>query len=253
MDLHGKQGEQLALDLIEYGFTSETDPLNSWDGSGFTAPKTSSYLIAGGLRSIASNLTLIRFHVDGIFRRYVIDDTGLNDRLFYSTIVKLNAGERLSFRSNVSFTSATSDATTSYIEITELPDRQSILENFNNANTTKCQTKYLSANTSSTGNISDLTFNNMVIGKKYSIVGQVVGSANHDTRVRHNSINIAQTYNASASSYGAVNTGVFTATVTTALLYKANAVQVNGNGGSGLTWLQLCEEPDTTIFTTEFN
>jgi len=110
----------------------------------------------------------------------------------------------------------------------------------------------LSANTTSTGNIADLTFNNMTIGKKYISRGQIVGLANHDTRVRHNGKDIAQSYAASSVLYGAVNTGTFTALDTFLTVFKSNSVQVNGNGDTQLTWLELCELPDTVIFTDEW-
>ncbi len=39
-----------------------------------------------------------------------------------------------------------------------------------------------------------------------------------------------KTYNANALTYGAVNTGTFTALDTFLTVFKSNSVQVNGNG-----------------------
>jgi len=170
----------------------------------------------------------------------------------FTLVLDLNEGDTFYMTHSSNSTTLVNSQSEHYISITELPTKESIVANLMQGQTTKCQTKYLSANTTSTGNIADLTFNNMTIGKKYISRGQIVGDANHDTRVRHNGKDIAQTYNANALTYGAVNTGTFTALDTFLTVFKSNSVQVSGNGDTQLTWLELCELPDTVIDTDEW-
>ena len=128
-----------------------------------------------------------------------------------------------------------------------------------------CQKKWLTSNTGgATGNIADMTFNNLEIGKKYRISAQIVAyETTTSSNIKesgfqfiHNGTGIARSYFISgANTYWRV-TGhpyeTFTATDTTLIgnVYISNFSQLIS--GEHVTNATLCEIREDVIDTTKF-
>jgi hypothetical protein len=131
---------------------------------------------------------------------------------------------------------------------------------------TECQTKYLLANTTSTGVLSDLTFNDLDITKKYKVNGLF-------RFIESTTTNNNKDYQVGMYDGGALLRDVYSAAtsvttyrqtkelnhlfkpVNTSITFNLLSV-TNGNllgGGNTLnTHVELCELPDTYVDTTEF-
>jgi hypothetical protein len=128
---------------------------------------------------------------------------------------------------------------------------------------TKCQTKVLSAAITTSGDVPDLTFNNLTVGKKYKIFGNILCfTSNFTNNVRScevqflengNRVEYARTEVSSTYLRETMNiNSIFTATGTVA---KLNAItlddqQLQPTGGT--SELTLCELPDTYVETNKF-
>ena len=150
--------------------------------------------------------------------------------------------------------------------IQELPDRQSIVANLMQGQTTKCQTKFLQANTNSNGVLADLTFNNLKTdGTKYRLCNlldaQFAAGDNIALRAINNGVIVAdRTVSLGSVSGGSVQQGYLCVTIvptasilTHDIVSLSPANTVRGDGAIGETFAELCELPDTVIETTEFN
>tara|TARA_R110000868_G_C10972634_1_gene770643 strand:+ start:24672 stop:26891 length:2220 start_codon:yes stop_codon:yes gene_type:complete len=155
----------------------------------------------------------------------------------------------------------------SFMSIKESATTESIIKNLNDNNNVECQTKYLSASTSAgvNGYLSDLAFNNLTVGKKYSVTGYMVstwGNASenyHEIQVENGSgaSDVCILWDSGASGFGGIGrTCKFTAITST---LEANLLNVDtgnslyGDGGQA-TSITLCELPDNTILnSTKFN
>jgi hypothetical protein len=129
------------------------------------------------------------------------------------------------------------------------------------------QTKILSADVTAVGQATDLTFNNLVIGKEYQISGQISLSASNGTSVvtiRSEAISAGTLYQGlSLGSTDSVNADVtnaplainniFTAVSTELYVYfLTDAGQISGDGTKGRTFVTLTElnyTKETTRFT----
>lgn len=119
----------------------------------------------------------------------------------------------------------------------------------------KCQTKYLTTNITSTGIMSDLTFNNLIIGKKYSIKGQAYILASTAVNILNGAIIVGGIRIMSSGSYEKIvnpNTGTFTATNSVVTFNKILGNTLYGDNSKSTTFMELCEE-NGTLDTTEFN
>ena len=149
---------------------------------------------------------------------------------------------------------------THVIRIMEFPDYESVIANLSNQKT-KCQTKHLSTNVTTNGNIPDLAFSNLSIGKMYSInvflrsantaFDNIVLQVDHSGQVLlapTTHANATGTAQASGTSY------IFKALASTITSQAVSLTSgtIEGDGSNNLTWIQLCELPDTYVETTEF-
>lgn len=134
---------------------------------------------------------------------------------------------------------------------------------------TKHQKKFLSADATIDGKLSDLEFSGLVIGKKYRIYGQAAlqidagsgGDQIIEFYVQHNGGVIAKAELTNGNSIptrrskSAIMSFVFTATTTTVAGYASGATgqeKVLGNGTAGETWLEI-EELNDYESTTDFS
>jgi hypothetical protein len=128
--------------------------------------------------------------------------------------------------------------------------------------TTKCQTKFLSANVSTNANLADLSFSGLDITKKYRVNifarYQPSGTDTMVLSVDTLTDRLCSTFPSgvighSGSSFKSCLINPTDSTLT------ASSASINGNllGGStspaNNTSIELCQLPDTVIETTEFN
>lgn len=170
-------------------------------------------------------------------------------------------------------------ATASVSELTDLTDviitspaLGNILEyngsSWVNVPANKIQTKILTSNVTTNTTISDLTFNNLTVGKWYEVTGSVhlvVNDAVSDTTIEFNAINNAVTINRSllrnrtvGDTLDDINVGAisfkFQAAATTLTFQSVSATAnsyIEGSGSRTSTYIQL-EERNNLYSTTDF-
>lgn len=122
----------------------------------------------------------------------------------------------------------------------------------------ECETKKLTANSTSVGSsitLSDLTMNNLVIGKKYFAHLQAhTNGAGGDTSatINHNSSVLASIRNrisATQLTMSASNSFVASATTLTVVNNSASGGIVYGANNFSSTWVKLCKLPDNYNLT----
>ena len=241
----------------------------------FTATKAGYYLING---SITASLSLgdnknfvIRSLVNGSLSKNVVFEgeatTTKKHTMEFTDQVYLNVGQTLNIAgfqnsgSNVFLSSAASE---NRLSITELPDTQSIVKNLlAESSQTKCQTKFLSGSViNNVSDIADLKFNNLEIGKKYSIEVRANITAVNDNiayiefRNNNSLVAIAGSGNSSGTTNSIFTaTGDFTASATEVIsssLSIGGSSSIFGNGLKDSTHVRLCQLSDTVVDTEEF-
>jgi hypothetical protein len=180
----------------------------------------------------------------------------------FSGIFEVEAGKAYQFRLGINTTQGTSSAS-NWLYIREIPTVTSIVKNLNDESffKEKCQTKFLSANVSTLGNISDLTFNNLTVGKLYRVDWQfrmesfTVGS---DMLIR---IETGANTTIGLSEKQTTNDALSRVSLGGTRLFNANSsivrAEVGGVSGGAFayansSWVTLCEQPESVIETTEF-
>lgn len=120
---------------------------------------------------------------------------------------------------------------------------------------TKFQQKFLLADNGG-GALTDLTFNNLEIGKKYKVTmqGMIDGAgstASGYIRAFHNSAQILEASVANSSIHGNSSSRLFVATATTlTFTYVSNSAgDIQGNGTDAETWAILEELPNHEVTT----
>ena len=142
-----------------------------------------------------------------------------------------------------------------YMSIKESATTESIIKNLNNDNNFKYQTKFVAGIHTTAGTIGELTFNNLVPGKKYRLHGQMDFGGTALVTVLHNGVTIARPYNSAAGEIiVGFNTLTFTATATTVTFEKTAGGTVWGSAANGSeTFATLVQLPNNYVETTEFN
>lgn len=241
----------------------------------FVSPRETTYLICAGVFGASASYPIATYWQVQISMSISGDDRYLNRQTSGSTsthqpyakgcaVVSSFAGEEIKIlvrHTAGSNRSIHANADFNYFSISELPDYQAIVRNLSNT-TARCQTKYLSADvTSDTVDISDLRFDNLVIGERYQIMmtgAMQIGAGDATgTFVGFNSgtyITAVQGGNTAASniSFKASETRKFTATGTNVTFNTSSfsgATLLRGNGSTE-TYVTLCT--DNSVETTEF-
>ena len=240
---------------IRYNVIESKDTCNAYDGTTFTATKSGMYYIDGMFQNSVNVGYQIQAYVNGVFAKGFSDNVAANNIRKFGGFLELSAGDTFTLRSNAGLTGAATSHVYQYISITELPDTESIIKNLSNQKT-KCQTKYLSANfSSSTKSIPDLEFTGLTIGKTYQ-VGGVISPLSSSTK--HNFRN---SVSGTGNSVGVLSTNVssnavfiapFKAIDTALRVSSENTNTLLGNGDRSQTYITLCELPDTYVETTEW-
>lgn len=251
--------------------TEEIDNYNAFDLSTdtFTSPKTTCYAISGynSFQGGASSDMFIRLNYTG--GNYSGGRTTTVD-IFGSTLslnsLCLNEGDTITLTSYAS--PGRNSEATARLMIDEIPDTESIVKNLIGSEITECQTKYLTADVTADGAISDLQFNNLVTGKKYQInanldtIRTATGNDNLGINFTHDgNVILSPNHHHDNSGGGSVfRTGhqkkftATTSTLTSVAVSVATNSSINGNSTDVETWVELCQLPDSTIInSTKFN
>jgi len=156
-----------------------------------------------------------------------------------------------------------------YINIKELGDVAAIVKNLNDNRNVKCQTKFLTANfTTNGGIITDLQFDNLTVGKNYSLTTQVrvvAGDVNASVFAEFSDgQDVGRTQNQPTSAgpedryTQTIHVPMIKASSST-LRHIAQTTYVNmlleplfGDSKRSGTWSTLCELPDNYIETDEW-
>ena len=237
-------------------FTETEDNFNAFNGTKFTVPRSGHYLINGSF-IVTANQTgnWAKLVVDGVEVKEIGREQGSDSRILFNYMGYFTQGQEVSIRQRYTVTLST-DPKIHYINISELPDTTSIVKNLlAESSQTKCQTKVLSANSSGLGIMTDLQFNNLVIGKKYSLSGKFFLDANSNAVFKDGATStqaFPQLYNSANLQIQSVGRYVFTANTSTIYPQQLTTSTIYGAAGVNNTWVQLCQLPDTVVDTDEW-
>lgn len=251
--------------------TESVDNCNAWGNGGNTGSNTNDQFIAPRdgryMFLVQSFTTTISSLVMPIYKNGSLLESsgekvgdGSNERRSAVYILDLLKNDAITFRFSASATLQTSSVS-HWIKIQEMPDYEAIVKNLYNEKT-ECQRKFLTADVTSDGAISDLQFNNLEIGKKYETCTRTRVACpsavdNVDLNTDHNGSRIIQNTNGCSTASGIVQKRYicvkFTASSTT-LTNTASSIsagnRIEGNGTLDETYATLCELPDSTIINS---
>lgn len=255
---------------IEWDVNITQSGCNAWNGTQFTAPRDGRFNVDGFIQKFGASSYIIYAYVNGSGPIKTCTDNPTSSNLRkINCYLDLNEGDTLSFRADSTITAASGGGIFNYITITEDPDHEAIVKNLSNQVET-CQKKALTANVTTTGVISELTFNNLTIGKKYRYTTNFRFMESSTTTNEKYAVIIAsnsatgldniledvytRSLNISRHQDTAKHVGSFVAVTTYFNTYFNN---VSGNmvlgaspGGDRYGWAQLCELPDTVILNS---
>lgn len=116
-------GESLTADTTDISFTVESlDTHNAWDGNQFTAPNSGTYDVEGLLRFTANANRAISAYVNGTVSKAFSTNAYNGILSKFSGSIYLDQGDVLSFRTDVSETTATGIQSNNWITIESRPD-----------------------------------------------------------------------------------------------------------------------------------
>ena len=241
---------------------NETNDTSGWFSSNTTiTPTKDTWIHIEGMLHINSINNRAIYLNDGtsniVTCGYEVSSTTL---LKFSCISKVEKTKSYTFRPNDTIT--LQNTTSHYIKITELPDTESIIKNLSNQKT-KCQTKYLSAQVSTSGTMSDLTFNNISTGKRYRLYTKGVflnqSGVEGVISIIHDSNTIStlysSDYNTTPLKTSSTSDLISFVATNTSITFSATSdgnSRIAGNGTRNNTFAELCELPDTYVETTEW-
>lgn len=265
VDARGNTGQTITANTepIEFNVNEVKDNCNAWDGNEYVAQKDGRILISGNYQNNSS----AAFTVDVAIGASPVKNcsganVSANNLRGFNCMVDVSVGDIVSMRVNANVTASTS-AYHHYITITELPDTASVLKSLVNETLTKCQTKYLSANVSSSGTVTDLIYNNLDTSKNYSLTYQI-RMVNGDSscglyysdsggivlahKLAHTSLSPEDRYNATAHLpfFKPVSSTL------TPTFFENTSCILESATSNDTTFATLCELPDTYVETTEF-
>ena len=247
------------------GSDNNTTYTNTWR---FVAPAKGKYKVSGQVQFTATGnwgggeTILAYIDIDGsnqvTFRKDVegaVTDQEVNVQ--FNDTLELQPGEALSiaiFQNSGGVIALSGSGNETFVNIEKLEPQVDLAT----TPAQKFQTKILSSNVTSNGVVSDLTFNNLEIGKTYFLIGQAsllnnpsqggpIGTLKNGSTVigglQYDSSSVAD-----CSVDGAITGGYFVATDTTVVLDMSSTsgtqiLEGDGTKGSGGTWLTLVEIP----------
>jgi len=254
----GNGGTSITANVTNIDFTEVEDSVAAWNGTTFTAPETGKYLVSGMVYFTSNQNATVDAYIDGVQNlRLGFDATSTTYQKFDGAI-SLVKGEALTFRTNVSAT-LSNNSNFHYIHIQKFSTPQTLIGSEKNL----IQTKILSADQTSNGTISDLTFNNLRVGTWYEITGKAyfttdAGTADpvvelsvvHDgSTIDYTIVGINETSDTSGDVNSVAVATKFQATATSVTFVGANLTAnsyINGNNTRSETYMQLEQRNDLT-------
>ena len=249
------------------------DNCNNWSNAGntgnntndaYTAKRDSVVLVNTQIRTTADVNQFLDYRVNGVTKRICGSRVSTTEHSS-SCLVSLLKDDVLTVRFLVGNNPTLSSSLSHEIQITELPDTESIIKNLSTQKT-KCQTKFLSANVNTNTTISALGFSNLQIGKKYRVNAHARSSRGTSTldNFNLNAVNngvtvmgITMSRSATSSVESNYGTSLIFDAASSSLSITSTGIDdtntnITGNGTVDQTWVELCELPDTYVKTTEW-
>ena len=165
----GNGGGAMTINVTDIDFTTVTNELGLWSGTAFTPKESGKYRFIGAVSTTATGTPSIRAYVDPlgvgspvVAKRFGVTTNAATGHPFIGEI-DLNAGDILTIRMTTALTLSDNDVN-HWISISSVKESSftgTYLDKL------KTQTKYLTADTSSTGVMTDLTFSNLTVGLWY--------------------------------------------------------------------------------------
>lgn len=118
-------GTSITASVTDIDFTETSDPLNAWDGSGFTAPKDGLYTARGSTYWTASLTGFTQSYIDGVLDKDIGNPAGSTNTHFFDWVGFLQKGQRLSIRHATGGTLNTGIPRRHWIEVHAHPDFES--------------------------------------------------------------------------------------------------------------------------------
>ena len=258
----GNSGQTITANVTPVTFNiTSVNTRSVWDGSTLTADSKGRYSLDGSIYITANAALGWYFFVDrgfGYVQEELINKVTNQSQSIIAIhgTLDLDIGDKVQIREATSGATLLNNVAFHFLNITQQATKESIVANLMQGQTTKCQTKYLSANISAVGILADLTFSNLTIGKKYSLFFQAVTNSNWFGSAHNNSIFSGAYLMRTATNNAGLSTSgsrVFTAIDSSVIIYSGATTTIYGNGIEDTSYAQLCELPDTVISTTEFN
>ena len=263
IEAFGNSGETITSSVNIPWTYKVTDSEGLWDGTGLTLKKDACYSFDATVRTNSSDQQSFRVYIDNVITDYVkVGTAPYTIHSFFFNRICAQEGEKISFRYS-SGSNILNNSGFHRIIINEVPESTNIVKNLSDQKT-KCQTKVLSADVTSTGIMNDLTFTNLTAGKKYSIAGHFYSqpngaSGNKYTFVLMGGVTIPdkepyylQGDYPNEHSPISIPRKIFTSTGVDVYFQISAISGYTVRSGEHETWVQLCELPDTYVETTEF-
>jgi len=261
----GNTGQAISSNTTDVPFTETSDPFNLWDGDSYELRQDGCININGSIRLTSAGSFNTNLFVNTVFNKTIADAMVSSSQFnAFSGIYCGSEGDIVSLRINTN-QNLTNDATKHHLTITELPDVAAIVKNLNDNKSFKQQTKETTA-AYGVGQVSELEFNNLEIGKRYRIAlhGTVFLQLGSDSSIQmqyeQNGTAVKGTFyrvrdqvpSGSALDANVERVVEFTATHSDLIL------NITASGGSGVEQLKvgavatLTELPDNYVDTTQF-
>jgi hypothetical protein len=245
-------------------FTETKDPQGVWSGDDtFTSPKDTSILWSGHVYiSSPQSDVQIRLYKDGSFFKNCGYSEAASRVTLFSCEFDAVKDSVYSIRQNKTI-NLSANANFHHMYIQEMPDYEAIVKNLSDQ-AVKCQTKPLTANISTTGVISDFTFNNLTVGKKYQLytslrLADTTATVNEKyvaIVIRNGTTILNQVFmrglNISRMQSSPSTNDLFVADSDTVTVDATLLTNTQIAGASTYSKVRLCELPDTYVETTQF-
>ena len=238
------------------GFTEIDDSHSAWNGNTFTAPESGLYQFNSSiLLSGATGNGSVDIYINGSIDKAIMDMITEHNHSNGAACLALNKDDTVQLRMGTFSTSISNDTQRTWIDITKIGELPDVIQ----PNFKTVQTKFLSTNTSSSGDISNLQFDNLEVGVWYELKGQVkITSFDNSTT--------GVTYRSGSSGTGTIYgetallatagdqqvqanlpvNHVFNADSTTLYVNKFGSKIIDGDGTKKETFLQLIKRKDLT-------
>jgi len=254
----GNGGGSVTGGTTDIDFTEVDDPFNAWDGTTFTAPARMRVNFSGSIRRTGgTSASNVFSYINGSQSKLIGAHPSTSSASFtFNGWEDLEAGDELTIRTDASFT-LDNVPLRHWISLEANPDFTAF-GTFPEKNLV--QTKYLSSDhtgTTSTTTLTDLTFSNLTVGKKYTVTMKTTSKSTNasgtavNLRAIHNSNTKGRCLHDTADSDATFMTNLDEFTFkaeTTTLTFEATLGNtgdvIYGDGSDNETRVKIVEHND---------